>query len=184
MLCTEDLPRYTVEERDGWEDDWELVDGVPFAMSPSPGPRHQSLLGSLLTELTVALDRCPECHVLPEIDWRVDSTTVLRPDISVVCRDVGGRSHLVVAPELVVEIISPSTATRDEGLKRRLYGAQGVRYYLLVYPEERVVRVMRLESGVLVKIADADTGSVAFDDMPCAFAIDFGAVFARVGDLG
>lgn len=180
MLRFEDLPRYTVAERDGWEDDWELVDGVPFAMSPSPGPRHQSLLGSLLTELTVALDRCPECRVLPELDWRIDSATVLRPDISVVCRDVGERAHLVVAPELVVEIVSPSTATRDEGIKRRLYAAQGVRYYLLLYPEEKVMRVMRLEGGTLVKIADADAGTVAFDDMPCPCSIDVGKVFGRM----
>ena len=87
MGATRYLPHYTVEDYLQWEGDWELWDGVPVAMSPSPKWVHQDAAGRLFRQIGNSLDgeQCGDCHAAYEIDWHVRENQVVRPDILVVC---------------------------------------------------------------------------------------------------
>jgi len=130
--------RYSVEDYEKWEGDWELVEGIPYALG-SPSPKHQAVGARLVRELSLEVEeKCPGCFVLYETDWYVSSDTVVRPDIAVVCGKLEER--LRRTPLLIVEIVSPGSERQDEGLKFELYQREGVRNYLLIYPEERTYK--------------------------------------------
>ncbi len=181
--------RYTYGDYRTWPDGerWELLEGEPRAMSPGPNRRHQELL----VELAVAFHnylKGKTCRVYPapfdvrlpkgtEPDDQVD--TVVQPDLLVVCDpakldDRGCRG----APDLVVEITSPSTAALDHIRKKGLYERHGVREYWLVHPIDRLVMAYRLDPsgtyGVPTVYGPEDAIPVAiFED----FVVDLGALF-------
>jgi len=81
------LPNYTVADYRLWEGDWELIDGVPSAMTPAPAKRHQMLgmefvlqIGSAIKESKRALNKC---RVIYSADWVVNNHTVFCPDIAI-----------------------------------------------------------------------------------------------------
>ncbi len=134
--------RYTVEDWKHWQGDWELVEGVPYAMA-SPRPINQIILSRLA--LIFGSKMCSECHVAVELDWYVDYDTVIRPDLVVLCGDIPERVER--PPELVLEVVSPSSKQMDEGLKFELCEREGVKYFVLVYPEEKSLKVFELVGG-------------------------------------
>jgi len=174
----EDLPAYTFEDYQLWEGEWELIRGVPYAMSPAPVKNHQLLVGYIFNEATNKMGECPNCDVLIDEDWKLDTDTVLKPDVSVVCND-NNPSYIAKTPEIIFEVLSPSTAKRDEGLKFSLYEKEGVKYYILVYPDDLVAKVYKLQDEVFKKSAECDTESYAFDDVTCPFEFDFSTIFKR-----
>ncbi len=129
------IPQHSLDDYFHWEGDWELWNGIPVAMSPSPFGQHQALATKLARILGNEIDKC-HCHatVMNEIDWIVSDDTVVRPDVLVLCGDVPER-HVESTPALVAEVLSPSTAERDRTFKRELYERQGVGVYLIVDPE-------------------------------------------------
>jgi len=133
----------------------ELIKGRIFKMSPAPLRYHQELSGALLGELISYLKRKP-CKVfhapfdvrLPgaqnsQGDEEID--TVVQPDIVVVC-DLSklDRRGCVGAPDLIIEILSPSTAAKDVKDKFHLYEEAGVWEYWIVHPEEALLEVFTL----------------------------------------
>lgn len=132
-------PRYSVDDYLQWEGDWELWDGTPVSMSPSPDYFHQSSSRKLVAQIIRLLDSdtCTNrCEALYELDWHVDRNTVVRPDLLVICERPEGK-WIEKRPEFIAEILSPSTRQKDLVAKRELYAANGVPYYLIVDPEER-----------------------------------------------
>jgi Uma2 family endonuclease len=127
------LPHYTIEDRQHWEGKWELIEGHPIAMSPTPIPEHQRVAAEMQTELILALRKagCKKCKTYHPIDYLIADDTVLVPDILVVRGEIK-KKYLDFPPALIVEILSPSTALRDRHTKFQLYEQQGVRFYLLV----------------------------------------------------
>ena len=81
-LKKEDLPEYTYNDYQLWEGEWELIVGIPYSMAPAPVKKHQKLLGYIFSEITSNMDECPDCEVLIDEDWKVDTKTVLKPDVS------------------------------------------------------------------------------------------------------
>lgn len=177
-LNIEDLPAYTFDDYLLWEGEWELIHGVPYAMSPAPVKKHQMLILAIGSELTNKMGECPACEVLIDEDWKLDSDTVLKPDVSVVCHD-DNPSYIAKTPEIIFEVLSPSTAKRDEGLKFSLYEKEGVKYYILVYPDDLVAKVYKRQDEVYKKSAECDTETYAFDDVTCPFVFDFSTIFKR-----
>ena len=113
------LPKYTYEDYENWEGRWELIYGIPYAMSPAPGIRHQEVTGNINFELKNILINCEECKTLMTVDWRIpdmDDNTVLQPDNLVICKDVKGK-YLTDTPVMIFEILSPSTAMKDRHIK-------------------------------------------------------------------
>ena len=84
-------------------------------------------------------------------DTPVDVDTMVEPDISVVCdHDKLDRHGCKGAPDLVVEVLSPSTQRHDRLVKLDLYQRAGVREYWILSPEERTAQVFLLQNGQLL----------------------------------
>jgi Uma2 family endonuclease len=82
-LKRNNLPKYTVSDYEQWEGRWELIDGIPFAMSPLPNTKHQWINSNIIYELKSALKECNGCRAYMPIDWRISDDTVVQPDASV-----------------------------------------------------------------------------------------------------
>lgn len=142
------LPHYTYEDWVRWEGKWELIEGIPYAMSPAPIPAHQRIASELRTELMLALRKvnCKKCKAYDPLDYKISEDTVLEPDILIVCCEIK-KNFLDFPPALVVEILSPSTALKDRHTKYELYQQQGVKYYLIVDVDKKTIEVYELKNG-------------------------------------
>ncbi|MEG6616979.1 Uma2 family endonuclease [Peptococcaceae bacterium 1198_IL3148] len=149
--------RYTYKDYKNWPADnhWELIEGVPYAMSPAPSTEHQLISGNLFfilkNYLKTGNKKCmpffsPYDVLLPEKGENQDSTsTVVQPDLLVVCdKSKITDKYCVGAPDLIVEIVSPSCPSMDYVKKLHLYEKNGVREYWIVNPEKKQVMVFRL----------------------------------------
>ncbi|MEZ5536433.1 MAG: Uma2 family endonuclease [Thiolinea sp.] len=176
----QDLPRYTYDDYCQWEGDWELIEGVPYAMAPAPAKIHQMLSLQIASQLDDGVEECPDCEVLQDTDWKIDSETTVRPDVAVVCSDQNPK-YISKTPEIAFEIISPSTASKDENLKLRLYADEGVKYYVLVYPDELLAKIFQLhpDGERYRKVAECDSENYIFEEARCPVSVDFARVFRR-----
>ena len=167
------LPHYTYEDYLHWEGRWEVIDGIPYAMSPQPRPEHQTITGSLHSELRMALKKSGcQCKVYQPIDYKISEDTILNPDISIVCRPIT-KGFIDFPPHLVVEILSPSTALKDRHTKFQLYQTEGIQYYLIVDIDKQVVEVYRLvESNYeLQSVNSKEPFTFAWEQ--CSFDVTF-----------
>ena len=94
-----------------WEGDRELIEGYPFIVTPNPLGRHQYLSMKLARIFDEMLEEY-ECEPYPELDWIIDENTVVRPDIVVYCEEI--ETCPKTTPKIVIEVISESTAEKDE----------------------------------------------------------------------
>lgn len=138
------VPHYTIDDYRHWEGDWQLIEGVAVAMSPSPFGRHERIVSRLGYAFASAIQNqnCL-CEVYYNLDWIVCDDTVLRPDLMVVCGQQPDR-HLQRAPEVVVEVLSPSTQELDRTSKRALYREHCVGFYLVVDADENRIEIIRV----------------------------------------
>lgn len=150
---------YTYEDILNWPGDErvELIDGEPYLIRSSPSSEHQTIslelilqIGSYLRGKKCRLYHAPYDVRLFEKDgdqpYQVD--TVVQPDLLVVCDPSKVDSNgCKGAPDLVIEILSPSTRQHDRLTKLNLYRRAGVKEYWIVDPEEKTVIVMTLEDG-------------------------------------
>jgi Uma2 family endonuclease len=176
MLQPELLPHYTLADYRRWEGEWELILGIPYAMTPSPTIGHQRVRMAIARQLYELLTVCPNCLVLDETDWIVSEDTVVRPDVMVVCGQILG-DYPTKTPKLIFEVVSPSTASKDERLKFDLYQQEGVKSYVLVYPERKVAKIFGLSQGRLVKQGDATSEKHSFDLEYCQIEFDFALIW-------
>lgn len=178
-MTTTVIERYTYEDYKNWEGKWELIDGIPYAMSPSPIIPHQICITEILYDLRSQLEECERCIVLAEQDWKVDEETVLKPDVIVVC-DEPNLNYITKAPEIVVEVISKSFAARDEKYKFAIYEEEKVKYYIMVYPEDLKAKVYKLKDGKFDKEGDFFNQIYKFSDLDCRIQINFDKIFGRL----
>ncbi|MEJ5339901.1 MAG: Uma2 family endonuclease [Aquificaceae bacterium] len=164
------IPHYTYEDYAKWQGDWELVEGIPYAMA-SPSRLHQRVVFRLQRLLAEELEKnsCG-CEVVSDVDWIVSEDTVIRPDIAVLCEE--GDEYITEIPLLIVEVVSKTSRIHDEKVKFNLYEELGVPYYLLVYPEQKNWKAYRNtgEGFVLVE-------SPLFVIGNCELELDFNTVW-------
>jgi Uma2 family endonuclease len=156
--------RYTWSDYQNWPDEerWEIIAGAPFAMSPAPSTQHQQVAGRLFSRLERALGGTPCRTFIAPTDLKLSDADVVQPDILVICDPTRIKpTHVEGPPLLVVEVLSPATATRDLREKKSLYESSGVKEYLVVDPMEHyAVRFLLGADGSF------DKGSViAADEM-------------------
>ena len=126
---------------------YELLNGDLFALS-SPGEFHQRvsiLLGSKLVQVAVE-NRLGKVYHAP-FDVVLSNTDVVQPDLIFVSNertDIITPANIQGAPDLVVEILSPSTAARDKTFKRNLYARHGITEYWMVDLTEKTITILRL----------------------------------------
>lgn len=172
-------PNYTVDQYRLWKGEWELIDGVPSAMTPSLSAIHQLFAKALVVQIDSEIvgnkGKCDNCEVVYELDWEVDNFTVLRPDIAVICNfDINSAS--AIKPSLVIEIISPSTALKDRHTKFEIYQEQQVPYYIIVDPKLETYSIFAIADG---KYEEHD-GLQEFKLSNCSIQIDLKKAFERV----
>ena len=177
MFSEKYLPRYTIEDYKLWKGDWELIEGTPFAMTPSPFGKHQRITAKLSQYLLNEIEKCPKikANVYVELDWIINNETVVRPDVSVLCEDV--EEYIKTPPEAIFEVISKSTVIKDEKIKFELYRAEKVKYYIIVYPELEKIRAFELINNSYEKIFDSDKGFLELTLCECNIQIDIKKLF-------
>lgn len=128
---------------------YELINGELY-MPPAPGSFHQFILrnlGFLLWDF-VRSNELGEVAFAP-FDVILSDEDVVQPDLLFVSqerRDIISDRGCEGPPDLVVEVLSPSTERRDRELKRKLYANYGIRELWLVDPESRTIEVLGLEA--------------------------------------
>jgi Uma2 family endonuclease len=150
---------YTYADYLTWENwnEWvELIRGRIHKMSAAPNRMHQTISGNLFALIHTFLRRNP-CQVFAApFDVRLPLigtddaiiSNVVQPDISVICDPSKLDSRgCIGAPDLIVEILSPSNLEHDLKLKYELYEEAGVREYWIIYPNEKSIHSYVLENG-------------------------------------
>ena len=170
---------YTYDDYKLWEGDWELIYGQPVAMAPAPMIAHQTIMASIVAQFYSQLEECEECLVLAEEDWKVADDTVVRPDVVVVCGNKNEK-YIAKTPEIVIEIVSPATAKRDEKIKFDIYEKEKVNYYVIVYPDDKKVKIYKLYGNKFEKEGDFFDEVYEFTAIPCEVSLDFKRVFKKV----
>ena len=139
--------KYSYSDYEKWDDseNWEIIGGDAYNMAPSPNTEHQKIGGKILGKLFQYLED-KECELFYELDVVLSEEDVVKPDIIVVCdKNKIKRRNIEGAPDLVVEILSPSTAKNDRTLKYELYKKSGVREYWIVDPYNLEIDVHSFE---------------------------------------
>jgi len=135
---------YTLEDYMKMDDGnrYELIGGK-LIMTPSAKWQHQDVVVNLLTIFKVFLNQHPIGKISTELDVHLGDE-VARPDILFISKerlDILGEAYPNAAPDLVIEVLSPSTAVHDKKTKSQLYYTSGVKEYWLVDPEAKLVDV-------------------------------------------
>jgi len=168
---------YTYEDYKRWKGDWELIYGMPYAMAPAPTIEHQSISNKIAWQLVELLKDCSKCQALLPIDWKISEDTVVQPDNLVICHKPLKNEYISKAPALIFEILSKSTATKDLNLKYELYEKEGVKYYIIVNPTDKIAKVYKLKDGKYIKVIDAHSEVVDFNLQECSFKFDFSKIW-------
>lgn len=182
--------RYTYADALAWDESEriELIDGEPVMMSP-PSRGHQKISGEIYLQIATYLKgkTCEVYHAPFGVrlfekdgDSPCDVDTLVEPDITVICDpgkldDAGCRG----APDLIIEILSPSTQRHDRLTKYNLYQRAGVREYWIVDPDARVVSVYTLEEGAYHAAAAYSSRASVPVGVLEACSIDLTAVFTE-----
>ncbi|MEO6695505.1 MAG: Uma2 family endonuclease [Ignavibacteria bacterium] len=176
------LPHYTYEDYKNWEGRWELINGIPYAMSPAPRIEHQEVSGRIHFQLLTSLENCRDCKPLLPIDWKIpgdDDDNVLQPDNLVICKDIKG-TFITDAPVMIFEILSPSTALKDRYIKYNIYESNGVKYYIIVDIDSKTADVFELENSSYKKIIEAKNDFVKFElEKDCSIDFNFEKIWYR-----
>lgn len=147
---------HTATEYFSWQESprCELIAGVIYDMAPAPTLAHQRILGNVYRWLHSKFmqkkgggDEPPQCEVLfSPIDVKLSEQTIVQPDLVIVCdlAKLHNGKYIDGAPDLVLEVLSPSTALKDRREKKAEYEKAGVKEYLLVNPIEHTIEYYQL----------------------------------------
>ena len=185
-LYTTKKKRFTYRDYLNLPDDgqrYEIIHG-DLVMTPAPVPLHQEVLLKIAKQFSDFLEKNPvgQLFIAP-CDVVLDSVNVVQPDIFFISQKrarIITEKNIQGAPDLIIEIISPTTAYYDLVSKKDVYQQFGVKEYWLVDPIRRSVQVLVLTDGKWV--ADQEVigdGSVASRLLP-EFCISLSAIFPQL----
>ncbi|MEQ8171269.1 MAG: Uma2 family endonuclease [Candidatus Eremiobacterota bacterium] len=158
-LAVKEEETFTYEDYLTWPEDerWQIINGIAYNMSPAPDLDHQTISGELhrqfanyLLDKTCRVFASPVDIIFPASGQDIKKTKdVVQPDIIVVCdhKKLHERKRCTGAPDLAIEILSPSTAYIDMKEKRNLYEREGVREYWIVDPVHKTVQTYILDGN-------------------------------------
>jgi Uma2 family endonuclease len=182
----EDRP-FTYADYKAWElaggERFELIDGAAYALA-APNDFHQAIGGEMFRQIANFLHGKP-CKVRPApYDVRLfyaedgSDTTVVQPDISVICDEKKrGPEGCRGAPDLVVEVLSPANIAEEMVRKFNLYMKAGVREYWVVAPASKTVQAFVLHDGAY-RGTVYDSGAVLPSAVLDGLSINLSDVFA------
>ncbi len=149
-----DNERHTYGDYLTWPDDvrYELLDGIAYLMAPAPSVDHQTIAFEVGRQLGNALENHSCRGLLSLVDVLLPKSkesneevdTVVQPDVILVCDPAKLRPQGVRgAPDWIMEVISPSSASHDQIIKLAAYEHAGVREYWLAHPVDRILTIYR-----------------------------------------
>jgi Uma2 family endonuclease len=140
---------------------YEIIEG-DLSMTPAPSPRHQEVQLRLGSLLLTYLDKHPLGRVfVSPIDLVLSMVDVVQPDLLFVGKtrsNIIAEKNIVGIPNLVVEILSPSSTTRDQKEKLNLYQRYGLPEYWIVDPDSQTVEVYLSVANRLEEVETLKTG--------------------------
>jgi len=184
---TKKAEHFTYSDYLTWDDDkrWELIYGVPRMMA-APTYNHQRILGSIFAEIFHYL-KGKKCEVfLAPCDVRLNHDTeddiVVQPDLLIVCdpSKLDDIKSCKGAPDMIAEILSPSTGKHDRITKLKLYKDAGVREYWIIDPVRRTVQVNFFENPDKPEIYYQDDTENIRVNILDDFEISMKSIFANV----
>ena len=160
---------------------YQLLDGE-LILAPSPTSRHQTIL----LELSATLHQFVSQNSLGQVwfaplDVVLSDYDVAQPDLLFVSNsraEIVTEANIQGAPDLVVEVLSPTSVQYDRGYKRTLYGRSGVREYWIVDPEDRTVDVFIAGEEGLAHQATYGSGDTLTSALLSGLAIDLDTILA------
>lgn len=163
---------------------YEIIEGVLYEM-PSPSWNHQLIITNLLL-LLAPLVRALGGEIVPApLDVFFPGADPVEPDIVVILpgsQAVGGGRGVEGAPDLLIEVLSPSNRPYDLLAKRALYGRAGVREYWIVDPENRRVELLTLDRDALHTRQTVSGDDVVVSPLLGDAAFPLPAVFAGLDE--
>ena len=161
---------------------YEILEGVLHVV-PSPTTRHQRISRELEFMIYEYVNR----HGLGEVfdaplDIVFSRTSIIQPDLIYVSRErqaVITEKHIAGAPDLVVEILSPSSSASDRVTKAQVYARYGVPYYWVVDPDKRAVEEFRLERGIYMLIRSWEDEEVFAPEIFPGLNVDLRKIWAK-----
>ena len=147
-------PRLTYQDYADLEGDdrYELMDGE-LILAPSPNMDHQEMVTKLGTSFSMfVMERELGQIYFSPTDVVFTDSDVVQPDVLFVSKQrqhIRTLANIEGVPDLIVEILSPSSSRRDWGPKRDMYARHGVREYSIIDPTNRIVSVLNLCDRVL-----------------------------------
>ena len=136
----------------------QLPEGAPYQlingkliMSPAPKRSHQKLSGEIFKQIANYLDihKSGEIYYAP-FDVYLDDENVVQPDICFISQNnisILTEAGVEGAPDMIIELLSPSNAYYDLRAKLQLYEKYGVKEYFIVDPEDNMVIAYKLNEG-------------------------------------
>jgi Uma2 family endonuclease len=170
---------WTVDDLRDLPDDglqYELADGV-LLVSPAPRPRHQRVIGNLYLILRAAVPPDMEVFMAP-LDFQPTRRRSLQPDLLVVRRTDVGEENIQAPLLLAVEVLSPSTRSKDLLLKHGLYEDSGVAAYWVIDPDVPSLVAWELRDGKYDEVARAGVGEAARLQLPFPVQVDPASLIA------
>ena len=162
------------------DDRYELIDGVLY-MSPPPIPDHQGFLFVLTLALgNFVVERGTGRIYFSPIGVVLSDDDVLQPDLIFIATErlnIITGNYVQGAPDLVVEVLSPSTARRDRTVKREIYETSGVREYWLVDTRNRSIEVNAASEVGFVTVGVYGEDDVLVSSLFPGFSIDVSSAF-------
>jgi len=144
----------TMNDNLAYQDDYvieEMIDGKVYLMSPPPASRHIFVAGNIYKVFSYYLEG-KKCKAIPDgMALFITDKDYFVPDFMIVCNpDIIQEDGVHGAPDLVVEVLSPSTAQNDRSRKMKVYERCGVKEYWIVDPANKMVEVYLLRDGAYV----------------------------------
>lgn len=172
-LAVKKEKRYTYRDYLTWseEERWEIIDGVAYNMSPAPKVKHQRVVSNLDRRLGDRVEQKGCRLFIAPTDVVLDEYNVVQPDVFVVCdMDKITGDNIQGAPDLIFEVVSPSTEVKDRREKKDLYERFGVEEYIIVFPEREYVERYCLREGKYGASEIFNWDEVLMS--PCSFEIE------------
>jgi Uma2 family endonuclease len=176
---------WTYEDLFGLPDDgkrYEIIEGELYEM-PSPTLDHATVIANLIAMLIPLVTRLGGRWFTAPLDVFLEGANPVQPDIVVILPGWSGslpRRGVEGAPELVIEVLSPSNRGHDLLTKRALYARAGVREYWMLDPEARTIEILALDRDALHLVAVSSGADVPVSPLLGSLPITAAALFAGI----
>lgn len=172
-IIKEQTPIFDVPER------FEIINGIHYDLSPSPKFVHQKIVGNLHFNLRAT------CHlegeiILAPMDVHFDEDNIAQPDLIYITNaniSIIRNGFVYGAPDMVVEVLSPSTGRKDKTVKKAMFERFGVKEYWLFDPTYRTVdQFVLIDSEYRLAATLTDTDTLTSSLFPCV-SIELSEIF-------